>query len=151
MISKQTWDFHPEWLEHVKRTWKEGIGRVQQVKEETPETLAFKEKAREAFIKEGIKIKSYIKTYISIQKPEDGDGYAKDYPHIHYPLDATTLVHYLEPGDKPAPLDIFDGDTIIETIYPKRGLTVFMPNDLRHGVRKNNGTTDRIQLIATAL
>jgi len=93
----------------------------------------------------------YVKTYLSVQKPETGDGYAEQYPHTHEPPNGLTLVHYLQPGDKPAPLDIFDGDEVIETIYPEPGLTVFIPNNVRHGARKNNGTTDRIQLIATAL
>ena len=149
MIHKEHWTFRPEWLDYVERTWFEG-GRVQQVKIDTPESDAFKERAARAFTEQNIPFK-HVKTYISIQIPKKGEGYDIGYPHIHYPLDATTLVHYLEPGDVPAPLDIFEEKEVIETIYPERGLTVFMPNNLWHGVRLNNGTTNRIQLIATEL
>lgn len=100
--------------------------------------------AREAFAgKIGFR---HVKTWVSIQRPEDGDGYTKGYPHVHYPLDAMTLVHYLQPGDNPAPLIIGE-----HRVIPEQGLTVFMMNSVEHGVLKNNGTTDRIQLIATAV
>lgn len=94
-----------------------------------------------------------IKTWVSVQVPEDGDGYAHGYPHTHEPADGVTLVHYLDPGDVPAALEIFsaESDRVIEIIEPERGLTVFMANAVRHGVRKNRGTRDRVQLIATAL
>ena len=99
----------------------------------------------------------FVKTYISIQVPKDEapfafkDGYDDHYPHTHAPSDATTLIHYLQPGDKPAPLDVFEDGEVIETIYPEQGLTVFMPNNVWHGVRLNRGTTNRVQFIATAL
>lgn len=149
MIEKEYWKFNQEWLDYIKRTWT-GIGRVQQVKEDSPERLSFQERAKRAFELKGIAA-SYVKTYISIQVPKDGEGYDEQYPHTHEPKNATTLIHYLQPGDKPAPLDIFDGDEVIETIYPEKGLTVFMPNSILHGVRKNKGTTNRIQFIATGL
>ncbi len=149
MIHKEYWDFRPGWLDYVKKTWVEG-GRVQQVKIDTDESEEFKARAAQAFAGQGLSFK-HIKAYISIQVPKSGAGYDVGYPHVHYPLDATTLVHYLEPGDIPAPLDIFEDEEVIETIYPEQGLTVFMPNNLKHGVRLNQGTTNRIQLIATAL
>lgn len=94
---------------------------------------------------------SYVKTWVSVQLPEEGDGYASGYPHTHEPPHAWTLVHYLQPGDVPAPLDIFDAGQIVETIYPEPGLTVMFRNDVLHGARKNKGTTARVQLIATAI
>jgi len=149
MIHKEHWPFRQSWLDYVIRTW-QGVGRVEQIKTDTPESIEFKERAFEAFFNQGIDFR-YVKAYISIQVPKDGTGYDDGYPHIHYPLDAITLVHYLQPGDVPAPLHIFEGETVIEEVYPEPGLTVFMPNDLKHGVLKNNGTINRIQLIATAL
>ena len=149
MIHKEHWAFNPDWLAYVKQSWK-GNGRVEEIHHHSPVSLQFKERAERAFSEYGLTF-SRVKTYISIQVPKDGTGYDDGYPHIHYPLDAITLVHYLQPGDVPAPLHIFDGETVIEEVYPEPGLTVFMPNDLKHGVLKNNGTINRIQLIATAL
>jgi len=149
MIEREQWDFHPEWLDYVKRSW-EGRGRVEQIKVETSESLAFKARATRAFEDHGIPVKT-VKTYLSVQVPKTGDGYDEHYPHIHYPLNATTLVHYLQPGDIPAPLNILEDGEVIESIVPEQGLTVFMPNSTWHGVLRNKGTVDRIQLIATAL
>jgi len=149
MIHKEQWGFNPEWLDYVKRTWVDG-GRVQMIQEESKEANAFKERATQAFIDNNIPVKK-VKTWVSIQVPKEGEGYDIGYPHIHYPLNATTLVHYLQPGDNPAPLHIIVDDEVVEEVYPEQGLTVFMPNNLMHGVLKNNGTQDRIQLIATAL
>lgn len=151
MLNKERWPFRPEWLEYVKRTW-EGRGRVEQIVVETTESLEFKEAARAAFERQGVPVR-HVKTYLSTQVPAEGDGYDALYPHIHYPLNATTLIHYLQPGDKPAPLDVLESESgpVVETIYPEPGLTVFMPHTTWHGARKNNGTTNRIQLIATAL
>ena len=148
-LFSEYWEFHPEWLEYVKKAW-EGRGRVEQIKVQTEESIAFRDRARQAFEQRDIPCK-HVKTYLSVQVPEDGDGYAEQYPHIHYPLYATSLIHYLQPGDNPAPLDVFEGDEVVETIYPEPGLTVFMPHTTLHGARKNNGHDNRIQLIATAL
>ena len=93
----------------------------------------------------------HIKVWLSIQEPNTGEGYEKGYPHVHFPLYANTLVHYLDPGDIPTPLHIFEGDTVIEEIFPEPGLTVFMPNSLKHGVLINRGTKNRVQMIATGL
>ena len=120
------------------------------IQEESKEANAFKERATQAFIDNNIPVKK-VKTWVSIQVPKEGEGYDIGYPHIHYPLNATTLVHYLQPGDNPAPLHIIVDDEVVEEVLPEQGLTVFMPNNLMHGVLKNNGTQDRIQLIATAL
>ncbi|HEY9817061.1 MAG TPA: hypothetical protein V6D20_14860, partial [Candidatus Obscuribacterales bacterium] len=80
MVKKQHWGFNPDWLEYVKQTWK-GNGRVEQIKEETPESLAFKDRAAQAFTERGIPFKK-IKTWISIQVPVEGKGYDVDYPHV---------------------------------------------------------------------
>lgn len=149
MLDREFWQFRPEWLDYVKSNW-EGRGRVELKSDTSPARLSFMEKAREAFLARNIEARN-VKTYISVQIPKEGDGYDEQYPHTHEPAYATTLVHYLQPGDKPAPLDIFEGNEVIETIYPERGLTVFIPNSTLHGVRKNNGTEPRIQFIATAL
>lgn len=146
-ILKEYWPFHPEWLEYVKRNWN-GSGRVQ--KDYSDGLIEFRERARMAFEGKRIPVK-HVKSFISLQIPKKGEGYDDNYPHVHYPLTATTLIHYLQPGDKPAPLDIFHEDEVVETIYPEQGLTVFVPNHVKHGVRINQGTIPRIQLIATAL
>jgi hypothetical protein len=149
MLHKEYWSFNQHWLDYVIRTW-QGRGRVEQIKAETPESIEFRKRAFQSFFEQGVDFR-YVKTYLSVQVPKQGEGYDEQYPHTHVPDYATTLVHYLQPGDVPAPLDVFDGDKVIETIYPEPGLTVFIPNSTLHGVRKNQGTTNRIQLIATAL
>jgi hypothetical protein len=149
MIDKETWGFTPEWLDYVNSVWVEG-GRVQQIKNGSKESIEFRERAERAFSEKGILFK-HVKTWVSIQVPKEGEGYDVGYPHIHYPLTGTTLVHYLEPGDNPAPLHIIVDDEVVEEVIPEAGLTVFMPNNLWHGVLKNNGTRNRVQMIATAL
>lgn len=147
-LTKEAWIFNPSWLDYVLSTWS-GAGRVQLVNDDSPERLEFLAASEEAFKRIGVSFR-YVKTYLSIQKPSKGEGYDEGFPHVHYPLNATTLIHYMQPGDVPAPLHIFDGDEVVETIFPEPGLTVFVPNSTLHGVLRNKGTTDRIQLIATA-
>lgn len=149
MIHRERWELRHDWLAYVQRIWK-GLGRVELVSDDSPERLSFQARARRAFEERGIPART-VKTWVSVQTPEPGEGYAEQYPHTHSPSSGVTLVHYLQPGDVPAPLDIFDGDRVMETIYPEEGLTVFMPNSVLHGVRKNQGMQNRIQLIATAL
>lgn len=149
MIDREYWEFRQDWLDYVKSVWK-GTGRVERINEQTVESLAFRDRAIQAFNARNIPIQS-VKTWVNVQVPCEGEGYDKGYPHTHEPKHATTLVHYLDPGDKPAPLDIFDGGEVVETIYPEQGLTVFMPNSLLHGVRKNQGTLNRYAMIATAI
>lgn len=148
-VFKEYWPFKESWLNYVKQEWHD-TGRVQLVNDPTLERLEFHDTAWEAFNRRGIDF-NYVKTYLSVQIPKTGEGYDDQFPHVHYPLYATTLIHYLQPGDKPAPLDILEGDEVLETIYPEPGLTVFVPNNVLHGVRINQGTIPRIQLIATAL
>ena len=148
-MHREHWHFREQWLEYVLKSW-DGVDRVKLVDDPSPARLTFRDRAERAFRDAGVPVR-FVKTYVSVQVPESGDGYAKDYPHVHYPQDATTLVHYLQPGDVPAELDIFEGGEVVDTITPERGLTVFIPHTVRHGVRKNHGTTNRVQFIATAL
>lgn len=147
-VRREYWDFDPSWADLVCELWT-GAGRVQQIKDDA-RIEPFRLRAKKAFKDQGIEFSS-VKTYINCQVPKIETGYDDGYPHIHYPLDATTLVHYLDPGDDPAPLHILIDGRVVEVIFPERGLTVFMPNDLWHGVLKNNGTTNRLAMIATAL
>lgn len=149
MIHKERWEFRQDWLDYVLRVWN-GQGRVNQRKEDSPERLSFCKRAWQAFEEQGYPVKQ-VKTWVSVQMPAEGEGYCDEYPHIHHPLDGLTLVHYLDPGDKPAPLHIIEDGAVTEEVFPERGLTVFMPNDLMHGVLYNTGTKPRIQMIATAL
>lgn len=142
-FSTEMWPFRQEWLDWARAAWVPG-GRVQQQKDDHPARLSFVEAAASAF--KGRCSFRHIKTWVSVQKPEFGGGYAYGFPHTHQPAHGLTLVHYLQPGDMPAPLIIGE-----HRVIPEPGLTVFMPNTLEHGVLKNNGTLDRIQLIATAL
>jgi len=154
-IFRENWEFNQLWLDYVNDTWK-GTGRVERDSSHSTINTEFRQRARQAFEGQGIPTTN-IWTYISIQVPKDSaslsvkDGYDDQYPHTHEPATATTLIHYLQPGDKPAPLDIFEDGEVVETIYPEQGLTVFVPNNVSHGVRLNKGTTNRIQMIATAL
>lgn len=145
MIKCENWEYNPSWRQYVLDRW-EGKGRVEQIKDDSLED--FRELSRQAFLRQGFPVKQ-VKTWINCMVPDNGSGYDKGYPHVHYPLNGLTLVHYLDDSD--TKLDIFDGDKVIEEIKPKRGLTVFMPNDLKHGVHKHNGKTKRLALIATGL
>lgn len=120
------------------------------VSDHSPERLAFHRACADAFRRLNVPF-HYVKTYLNVQIPEEGEGYAFGYPHTHEPPNATTLVHYLYPGDGSGKLHIFEGDEVVEEITPKEGLTVFMPHCVKHGVTKNTGTEDRICMIATAV
>lgn len=149
MLDREYWEFRQDWLDYARRMWK-GNGRVEKITDDSPERLSFQSRAKQAFESRGIPCET-TKTWVNVQVPNDRDGHAEGYPHTHWPQTAFTLVHYLYPGDKPAPLDVFEGNEVIETIYPETGLTVFMPNSLLHGVRNNRGKENRIAMIATAL
>lgn len=136
-------------LDYVLRTW-QGLGRVEQINDDdSPEHIRFRERAWRAFVERGFPIKR-LRTWVNVQVPRDGPGYDPGYPHVHQNDAALTLVHYIDPGDAPAALDILDGDTVVETIVPEENLTVFIPNGVWHAVRKNNGTRKRVAMIATA-
>lgn len=135
-------------LEYVERTWR-GDGRVEKVDDDSPERKRFMERAWRAFVDAGFPI-ARLRTWVNVQIPRAGDGYDPGYPHVHQNDAALTLVHYIDPGDAPAPLDILDGERVVETIHPEANLTVFIPNGVWHAVRKNNGTRNRVAMIATA-
>ena len=82
--------------------------------------------------------------------PTDEAGWDEGYPHRHHDDTALTLVHYIDPGDLPTPLYILEDEMMIEVIYPEKDMSVFIPNGIEHGVRKNNGTRNRVAMIATA-
>lgn len=136
-------------LEYVLGRWK-GLGRVEQIDhDDSPEHLRFKDRAYQAFVETGFPIKR-VRTWVNVQIPRDGPGYDPGYPHVHQNEAALTLVHYIDPGDVPAALDILDGDRVVEMVVPEANLTVFIPNGIWHAVRKNNGTRKRVAMIATA-
>lgn len=136
-------------LAYVQRVWR-GDGRVEHVTDDSPERLRFAERARAAFVARDFPVHR-IRTWVNVQVPREGDGYDPGYPHSHADPTALTLVHYIDPGDIPAPLDVFDAQAqAIETIYPEANMTVFIPNGVVHGVRKNSGTRNRVAMIATA-
>ena len=150
MVNREHWRFRPSWLEWVNATWIPDRGRVQQQYTGGEVFAEFSHRATRAFKDKGVVV-ARLKVWVAVQEPEDGSGYSHGYPHVHYPLDATTLVHYLDPGDAATPFDVFDGDRVVESITPEQGLTVMFRNDVRHGVKKNAGKTARRFLIATAL
>lgn len=134
---------------YVVGRWKEGIGRVQEVRDDSPERLAFAEMAKANFEKRGVPVVR-LRTWLNVQLPDPGEGYDKGYPHVHADETAVTLVHYIDPGDVPADLHIFDGDEVEHVITPEAGKTVYMPNGVKHGVLKNQGNSPRVAMIATA-
>lgn len=147
MVYTEKWYYRPHWRQYVLERW-EGRGRVEQIKDDS--LSDFRETAKQAFLRQGYPVKQ-VKTWINCMIPEEGEGYSEGYPHVHYPLTGMTLVHYLDTGEGDTTLDIFEGDEVIETVHPEKGLTVFMPNSLKHGVHKHNGKTKRLAVIATAL
>ena len=151
MLDIEDWGYNPAWLEYVLDAHPRN-GRVSRTDDDHPARLEFKERARQAFDEKEISY-SYIKTYVSIQSPSEGGGYDPGYPHQHSPLSGTSLIHYLQPGDVPAPLHVLDDEkgSVIFEYFPERGMTVFMPHHLWHGVLKNHGKEDRIQIIASAI
>jgi hypothetical protein len=135
-------------LAYVLRVWR-GTGRVERVEDDSPERLRFHARAWQAYVEAGFPV-ARIRTWVNVQVPCDGLGYDPGYPHVHQDERALTLVHYIDPGDVPAPLDILGGDKVIETVTPEANLTVFIPNGVWHAVRRNNGTRPRVAMIATA-
>lgn len=147
MIRREVWE-PLDLLEYVLRVWR-GDGRVERVDDRSDELERFKTRAWQSFRAAEFPI-ARIRTWVNVQIPREGEGYDPGYPHVHQNDTALTLIHYIDPGDKPAPLDIIEGQQVVETIYPEANLTVFVPNGVVHGVRKNNGTRNRVAMIATA-
>lgn len=152
MIDRETWEHRAPWLAWARAAWEPNRGRVQQQypgPDEHPCRSEFEARAEWGFHVHGRR--GRIKTWISIQQAEPGEGFAEHYPHVHYPLDGLTLVHYLQTGEEPAPLQILGGDQVLEVIEPFVGLTVYMPNRQCHGVLRHHDPVDRIQLIASVI
>lgn len=128
-----------EWLAFAVRVWKPGIGTIQQC--DAPQSFRDWAWSQLGEIKR-------LRTWTNIQHAEEGEGYATGYPHVHHNENGTTLVLYLDPGDKPADLHIFDGEDVVERITPEKGKWVTIPNGVWHGVLKNHGSK-RVAMIAT--
>jgi hypothetical protein len=148
MIRREFWE-PLDLLGYVLRVW-QGRGRVENVKDDSPELARFKTRAHRAFVEAGFPVVS-IRTWVNVMLPDPKPGWDVGYPHVHQVDTALTLIHYVDPGDVPAPLHILDdNDNVLETITPEAGLTVFVPNGVRHGVLRNQGTRPRVAMIATA-
>jgi len=140
----EEWDLHPEWADWIREVWKDappGINRVQYQFDDHPCRLAFEEMAKGAFERAGVEFRR-IKTWIVLQKEEEGEGYIEGHPHQHYPLRATSLITYLTGG---SPIYI---EGVKTDIHP--GMMLMFHNSTWHGVYKHKGP-DRLALIATAL
>lgn len=144
MIELEDWEFRQELLDYVKKNHK-GTHRAFAIEDDNPERLAFLDKAKKSFDDRGVKYRGVV-TFLSVQVPEAGEGYHRDYPHEHLPV----LIHYLDPSDVPTPLHVFEDGRVVEEVVPYPGLTVYVPNQLSHGVPKHKGTRPRIQIIAMA-
>lgn len=137
-------------IEWILAHWQPGIGRVQETKEYSAERQLFLDLAAQAFRAQGVPV-ARIRTWFNVQIPDHSPGlYDVGYPHVHADTEAVTLVYYLDPGDDAAPLDVLEGEEVVETIAPEAGKIVFIPNGVWHAVHKNRGERDRIALIATA-
>lgn len=140
----EDWGFDPALLDYVKSNFTGGF-RVTAVADENPLRLSFKERAANKFDDLGDSYRD-ITTFLSVQRPEKGDGYGEGYPHAHNPV----IIHYLDPSDDPTPLHVFEKENgkLIDEIIPKSGMAVYVPGWVWHGVPKHKGTTPRIQIIA---
>lgn len=145
-IRREWWGPH-SWKDYALRVWK-GLGRVEEIKGDSKERLEFVERAKRSFIENDVPVKR-IRTWVNVMPPSDEKGYDKGYPHVHHDDTATTLVHYMDCGDKPPNLDIFIGDEVF-SLTPQAGETIYIPNGIKHGVHRNNGSTPRVAFIATA-
>ena len=141
MIVREHWGPPPEeWIRYAVEKREDTGGILTRMTGKFP---SFEDRAREALKRQGFPVKA-LTSWINTHLPTTEVGYERGYPHTHKNNDGLVLIHYLLPGDKPAPLDVFEGDEIVETIYPEPGLTLYMPDGVKHGARKNNGTTNRV-------
>lgn len=147
LIHREYWE-PLDLLDYALRVWR-GDGRVEHVTDDSPERLRFHARAWKSFEGRGFPVKR-VRTWVNVMLPTPDLGWDVGYPHVHADSTALTLIHYIDPSDVASPLEVFEGDEIVETIYPEANLTVFVPNGVRHGVRKNNGTRKRVAMIATA-
>jgi hypothetical protein len=142
-VGKEEWGANPDLLDYVKSSHKGW--RVIAVEDDNPHRIAFKERAEQWFDELGVVRRSVV-TFLSIQPPERGDGYAEAYPHSHNDV----IIYYLDPSDVPTPLHIFDEGKVVDEVVPYAGLSVYVPKQVLHGVPKHKGERDRIQIIAMA-
>jgi len=147
VIDRERWE-PLDLLGYVLNVWR-GDGRVEEVKDDTPERKRFAERAWRSFVERDFPVHR-VRTWVNVMAPDPGKGWDKGYPHSHADSTALSLIHYIDPGDVPTPLHILEGHDIVETIYPEDNLTVFMPNGVLHGVYKNNGARNRVAMISTA-
>ena len=145
----EQWDTPVEdWRDYILSVWR-GDGRVEELKGDDSILKAILARCTEAFQARKIPT-ARVRVWANVQMPVEGDGYDEGYPHVHQNDLATTLVHYLDEGDEPAPLHIFDGDEVVEIHFPVAGKTIYMTNGTKHGVLKNHGTRPRVAIISTA-
>ena len=144
----ETWNPIPGLYEYILHTWR-GEGRVEEVFDDSKERLAFVNRAKQSFGSNAFKVRR-LRTWLNVMLPSDASGYDKGYPHVHNNTAAMTLVHYVDVGDKPPALDLFEGDDVVETITPQSNQTIYIPNGVKHGVHKNNGSLPRVAMISTA-
>lgn len=143
MLGREKWGPPPEsWVRYATENAVDNGGILTKMTGKFPE---FEDVAKAALRRQGFPVKN-ITSWINTHRPTKEVGYEKGYPHAHKNNDGLVLIHYLLAGDVPAPLDVLDGEDgpIVESIYPDPGLTLYMPDGVWHGARKNNGTTNRV-------
>lgn len=144
MVHTEQWGENPELLEYVKDNHSREH-RIHVTTDDHPLIEDFVSRANAAFDRLKVERRDIV-VCMSIQKPEEGDGYHQDYPHTH----RAVLIYYLDPSDVPTPLHIFEGDEVIEELVPEAGLMAYVPDNVSHGVPRHKGTKERIQIIAAA-
>lgn len=148
-VFTENWGEPPQsWLDYARDNWT-GKDRLEKTTGRDPIRMEFVARATQAFAEHGIPVKR-IRTWINVEVPQKGEGWSDGYPHTHKNADGVMLIHYIEPGDKPSPLGVVTDEGVTK-IYPEAGLTAFMPDGISHGAFKNNGTTNRVALMALAL
>lgn len=144
-LAREHWGPPPQhWIDFAVDNRVETGGILSRMTGKFPE---FEAAAREGLKRQGFPVKT-VTMWINTHQPKKEVGYEKGYPHAHNNNDGLVLIHYLVPGDVPAPLDVLNDDgSLAEQIFPEPGLTVYMPDHVKHGARINNGTTNRIAFI----
>jgi hypothetical protein len=142
MLYQEQWGPPPQsWIDYAVRSRVETGGILTKMTGKFPD---FEDRAKEALRARGFPVRS-ITAWINTHQPTKEVGYEKGYPHTHKNNDGLVLIHYLQPGDVPAPLDVLDErGELVERIVPEPGLTVYMPDGVSHAAWKNNGTTNRV-------
>jgi hypothetical protein len=145
MVEIEKWGDPPQhWLDFAKANVRDGARVKVCPIDDLPD---FKDRCLTGFEEHGWDVGEII-FYVNTMKPDTKTGFDDGYPHTHNNAGTLAIIHYIQPGDVPAPLEILENGEIVESIYPETGLSVYMPDDVMHGARRNNGTVDRIALIA---